>query len=171
MKYLKKTAAHVLVILALCLVFFAVPVSAAPKFAKKKITVKAGNAFVLDIKGKKKNTKVKWKISNKARLEIISKTNYRIVLYAKKSGKVGAAGLDVYEEEADVFYEDVSLKVMRDDTLNLLLSQPNVLVTSHQAFLTDEALREIADTTYKNLAAFYAGRQSGNEVRDAAVTV
>jgi len=88
MKYLKKTAAYVLVILAMCLVFFAVPVSAAPRFAKKKITVKAGNAFVLDIKGNKKNAKVKWKISSKARLEIISKTNYRIVLYAKKSGKV-----------------------------------------------------------------------------------
>lgn len=81
-----------------------------------------------------------------------------------KSGKVGAAGLDVYEEEADVFYEDVSSKVMRDDTLNLLLSQPNVLVTSHQAFLTQEALRAIAETTLENLRKFFAGEESENEL-------
>ena len=81
-----------------------------------------------------------------------------------KSGKVGAAGLDVYEEEADVFYEDVSSKVMRDDTLNLLLSQPNVLVTSHQAFLTDEALRAIAETTLKNIKTFLEGDPSENEL-------
>ncbi len=79
-----------------------------------------------------------------------------------KSGKVGAAGLDVYEEEADVFYEDVSLKVMRDDTLNLLLSQPNVLVTSHQAYLTDEALRAIAEVTVDNLRRHFAGEQPEN---------
>ena len=81
-----------------------------------------------------------------------------------KSGKVGAAGLDVYEEEADVFYEDVSSKVMRDDTLNLLLSQPNVLVTSHQAFLTDEALRAIAETTVGSLRGFFDGERVENEV-------
>ncbi len=82
-----------------------------------------------------------------------------------KSGKVGAAGLDVYEEEADVFYEDVSGKVMRDDTLNLLLSQPNVLVTSHQAFLTEEALRAIAETTVDNLTRFFKGESAENELR------
>lgn len=81
-----------------------------------------------------------------------------------KSGKVGAAGLDVYEEEADVFYEDVSLKVMRDDTLNLLLSQPNVLVTSHQAFLTDEALKAIAQITLDNLNSHFSGKPSENEL-------
>lgn len=81
-----------------------------------------------------------------------------------KSGKVGAAGLDVYEEEADVFYEDVSLKVMRDDTLNLLLSQPNVLVTSHQAFLTDEALKAIAEVTIQNLNDFFSGKEVKNEI-------
>ena len=82
-----------------------------------------------------------------------------------KSGKVGAAGLDVYEEEADVFYEDVSGRVMRDDTLNLLLSQPNVLVTSHQAFLTEEALRAIAETTVENLQKFFAGEKVENELK------
>lgn len=81
-----------------------------------------------------------------------------------KSGKVGAAGLDVYEEEADVFYEDVSLKVMTDDTLNLLLSQPNVLVTSHQAFLTDEALKAIAETSVKNLRDYFDGKPVENEI-------
>ena len=75
-----------------------------------------------------------------------------------KNGHVGAAGLDVYEEEADVFYEDVSTKIMRDDTLNLLLSQPNVLVTSHQAYLTHEALRAIAQVTTDNLSRFFTGR-------------
>ncbi len=82
-----------------------------------------------------------------------------------KSGKVGAAGLDVYEEEADVFYEDVSSRIMRDDTLNLLLSQPNVLVTGHQAFLTKEALRAIAETTVGNLRAFFDGGPTENELR------
>lgn len=82
-----------------------------------------------------------------------------------KSGKVGAAGLDVYEEEADVFYEDVSSKVMRDDTLNLLLSQPNVLVTGHQAFLTGEALRAIAEVTTENLRRFFAGEPTENELQ------
>ncbi len=80
------------------------------------------------------------------------------LLEAIKSGKVGSAGLDVYEEEGDVFYEDVSSKVMRDDTLNILISQPNVLVTSHQAFLTDEALKAIAETTLENLERFFSGK-------------
>ncbi len=81
-----------------------------------------------------------------------------------KGGKVGAAGLDVYEEEADVFYEDVSLKVMRDDTLNLLLSQPNVIVTSHQAYLTDEALRAIAETTTGCISDYFSGAENPNEL-------
>ncbi len=85
-----------------------------------------------------------------------------------KSGKVGAAGLDVYEEETDYFYEDVSSKVMSDDTLNLLLSQPNVLVTGHQAFLTDQALRAIAETTVDNLRCFFEGVKSPNRLRPAA---
>ena len=87
-----------------------------------------------------------------------------------KSGKVGAAGLDVYEEEADYFYEDVSSKVMDDDILNLLLSQPNVLVTSHQAFLTGEALRAIAAVTIDNLRRHFAHEPCENALlpREAA---
>ncbi len=90
------------------------------------------------------------------------------LLRAVKDGKVGAAGLDVYEEEADYFYEDVSLKVMRDDTLNLLLSQPNVLVTSHQAYLTDEALRAIAATTVDNLVRYFSGEPAANRLHHRA---
>ncbi len=88
-----------------------------------------------------------------------------------KSGKIGAAGLDVYEEEAEVFYEDVSLEVMEDDVLNLLLSQPNVLVTSHQAFLTDEALEAIARTTLQNVRCFLLGEETDRELTKTAVNV
>ncbi|MCL2563431.1 MAG: 2-hydroxyacid dehydrogenase [Oscillospiraceae bacterium] len=86
------------------------------------------------------------------------------LLDAIKHGKVSAAGLDVYEEESDFFYEDVSENVIRDDKLKLLLATPNVLVTSHQGFLTDEALREIAAVTLQNLADYFAGRAVENEV-------
>jgi len=86
------------------------------------------------------------------------------LLDAIKSEKVSAAGLDVYEEESDFFYEDVSENVIQDDKLKLLLATPNVLVTSHQGFLTEEALQEIAKTTLQNLADFFAGRTVENEV-------
>ena len=81
-----------------------------------------------------------------------------------KSGRVGAAGLDVYEEETNVFFEDLSEEIIRDDTLSTLISLPNVLVTSHQAFLTREALESIAETTLKNLNAYFEGKPLENEV-------
>ncbi|MCQ2418477.1 MAG: 2-hydroxyacid dehydrogenase [Clostridia bacterium] len=68
-----------------------------------------------------------------------------------KARKIGAACLDVYEEEADVFFEDFSGHIVNDDVLARLISMPNVLVTSHQAFLTREALENIAETTLSNL--------------------
>ena len=68
-----------------------------------------------------------------------------------KARRIGAACLDVYEEESDFFFEDFSGHIVEDDTLARLISMPNVLVTSHQAFLTDEALRNIAETTVENL--------------------
>ena len=68
-----------------------------------------------------------------------------------KSRKIGAACLDVYEEEADIFFNDNSNHIMDDDTLARLISMPNVIVTSHQAFLTEEALANIAETTVKSL--------------------
>ena len=68
-----------------------------------------------------------------------------------KERKIGGACLDVYEEEADIFFEDYSGHIMADDTLARLISMPNVLVTSHQAFLTEEALENIAQTTVQNI--------------------
>jgi D-lactate dehydrogenase len=81
-----------------------------------------------------------------------------------KSRKIGAACLDVYEEESDIFFEDYSGHIVEDDTLARLISMPNVLVTSHQAFLTEEALSNIAETTVKNLTAFFEGGRCPNEL-------
>ncbi|MCQ2454605.1 MAG: 2-hydroxyacid dehydrogenase [Clostridia bacterium] len=81
-----------------------------------------------------------------------------------KSGQIGAAGLDVYEEETEVFFEDMSQEVIKDDTLLTLISMPNVLVTSHQAFLTGEALDGIAKTTMANLKEYFGGEKLTNEV-------
>ena len=81
-----------------------------------------------------------------------------------KEGRIGAAGLDVYEEEAGYFYEDTSDRVMDDDVLARVLSFNNVIVTSHQAFFTREALENIARTTLDNLRAFDEGTALVNEV-------
>ncbi len=78
----------------------------------------------------------------------------RALVGALKRGKLGAAGLDVYEEEAGVFFQDLSNEVLQDDVLARLLSFPNVLVTSHQAFMTSEALHNIAQVTLENVQAF-----------------
>lgn len=74
-----------------------------------------------------------------------------------KEKKVGAACLDVYEEEGDFFYEDFSGHIVQDDKLVRLIAMPNVIVTSHQAFLTSEALDNIAATTVNNLTRFFSG--------------
>ena len=74
-----------------------------------------------------------------------------------KEKQVGAACLDVYEEEGDLFYEDFSGHIVRDDKLVRLISMPNVLVTSHQAYLTEEALGNIAETTVDNILRFFQG--------------
>lgn len=81
-----------------------------------------------------------------------------------KARHVGAACLDVYEEESDIFFEDFSGHIVDDDTLARLISMPNVLITSHQAFLTEEALDNIARTTVENITGFFAGKTSANEV-------
>ena len=81
-----------------------------------------------------------------------------------KDRKVGAACLDVYEEESDVFFHDFSGHIIADDTLARLISMPNVIVTSHQAFLTQEALSNIADTTLSNIRQFEAEGRCDNEV-------
>lgn len=72
-----------------------------------------------------------------------------------KSRKIGAACLDVYEEEADIFFEDRSGHIMDDELLSRLISMPNVIVTSHQAFLTEDALNNIAETTVNNILSYY----------------
>ncbi len=72
-----------------------------------------------------------------------------------KARKIGAACLDVYEEEADVFFEDRSGHILNDDLLSRLISMPNVIVTSHQAFLTEEALNNIAETTVNNILSYF----------------
>ncbi len=72
-----------------------------------------------------------------------------------KDRKVGAACLDVYEEEADIFFEDRSGHILNDDLLSRLISMPNVIVTSHQAFLTEEALNNIAETTVNNILSCF----------------
>ena len=81
-----------------------------------------------------------------------------------KDRQVGAACLDVYEEESDIFFEDNSGHIMEDDTLARLISMPNVIVTSHQAFLTEEALGNIAETTVDNLLEFFANGACKNEL-------
>ena len=81
-----------------------------------------------------------------------------------KSRRIGAACLDVYEEEADIFFEDFSGHIMDDDTLARLISMPNVIVTSHQAFLTDEALENIAKTTNDNIISFSKNGICANEL-------
>jgi len=83
---------------------------------------------------------------------------------ALREEKIGSAGLDVYEEEADYFFEDFSSHVMKDDNLARLISFPNVLVTSHQAFFTEEALANIAVTTLENVRSYLLDGRVLNEV-------
>jgi len=77
----------------------------------------------------------------------------KALIEALKSRHIAAVGLDVYEEEEGIFFEDLSSEVLHDDDLARLLTFPNVLITSHQAFLTHEALSEIAQTTVTNISA------------------
>ncbi len=86
------------------------------------------------------------------------------VIDGLKSGQIGYLGLDVYEQEADFFYENLSETIIQDDTLQRLISFPNVLVSSHQAYFTDTALVNIAETTVRNLTVFEKGGTLENEV-------
>lgn len=81
----------------------------------------------------------------------------RALIRALKSRHVGAAGLDVYEEEGPLFFRDLSMQPLQDDVLARLLTFPNVLITSHQGFLTHEALSNIAETTLASISAFERG--------------
>jgi D-lactate dehydrogenase len=81
-----------------------------------------------------------------------------------KTGKIGYAGLDVYEEEGDYFFEDFSNKVITDDVLARLLSFNNVMLTSHQGFFTQEALRAITTTTLENIRDFFVEQKLSNQI-------
>lgn len=82
----------------------------------------------------------------------------RALIDALKSGQVGGVALDVYEEEEGIFFEDLSGQVLQDDQLSRLLTFPNVLITSHQAFLTQEGLSEIARVTVENILKLENGK-------------
>ena len=88
----------------------------------------------------------------------------RALIDGLKTGHIGSAGLDVYEEESDYFFEDFSNSMVGDDVLARLLTFPNVLVTSHQAFFTKEALHNIADTTLSNIKEYFDGGYLKNEI-------
>jgi len=89
----------------------------------------------------------------------------KAVIKALKSGRIGYLGLDVYEEEADLFFEDLSNRVIQDDVFTRLLSFPNVLITGHQAFFTRNALENIADITLRNITDFENQKALINEVK------
>ncbi|SIR22969.1 2-hydroxyacid dehydrogenase [Pontibacter lucknowensis] len=89
----------------------------------------------------------------------------KAVIAALKSGQIKYLGIDVYEEEADLFFEDLSDRVIQDDVFMRLLSFNNVLITGHQAFFTSNALESIAGITLQNIADFEQGRQLENEVK------
>lgn len=95
------------------------------------------------------------------------KTSHAIA--ALKSGQLGYLGIDVYEQEENLFFNDLSESVIQDDVIQRLMSFHNVLITPHQGFFTKEALDEIATTTLKNLTDFEAGLSSENEVKMESV--
>ena len=89
----------------------------------------------------------------------------KALVHALKHGHIGGIGMDVYEEESKYFFSDWSTDIMTDDTLARLLTFPNVIITGHQAFLTTNALKNLAETTLENIKAFTAGAQLVNEVK------
>ncbi len=86
----------------------------------------------------------------------------RALIAALEKGLLGSVGLDVYEEESHIFYQDLSDEIIPDDMIMRLLTFPNVLVTGHQAFFTEEAMTIIAGTTIQNITDFAAGRENEN---------
>jgi len=113
-----------------------------------------------------KNTIAKMKkgvyILNTSRGKLI---DAEALLEGIKEKKIGAACLDVYEDENDIFFNDYSGHILQDDVLARLISMPNVLITSHQAFLTEEALDNIAKTTIENIKEYFENNNLQNEVK------
>jgi len=91
------------------------------------------------------------------------------VIKGLKSGRMGYLGLDVYEEEADLFFEDISDKILKDDVFARLLTFPNVIITGHQAFFTGTALENIAETTLSNISQLQKGEVCTNSVSEKIV--
>ncbi len=89
----------------------------------------------------------------------------KALVHALKHGLIGGIGMDVYEEESKYFFSDWSTDIMTDDVLARLLTFPNVIITSHQAFLTTNALKNLSDTTLENIRAFEHGEELVNEVK------
>ncbi len=89
----------------------------------------------------------------------------RAVIAGLKSGHIGSLGLDVYEEETELFSNDLSGQIIQDDVFSRLLTFPNVIITAHQGYFTIDALRQIAATTLANVSDFEAGRPLANEIR------
>ena len=94
----------------------------------------------------------------------------KAVIDALKSGRIGYLGLDVYEQETSLFQQDLSNVVIQDDVFERLLTFPNVIVTGHQGFLTEDALKDIADTTIGNITLFERGEPCPNEVTQEFVS-
>ena len=90
--------------------------------------------------------------------------NTKDAVHALKEGALGYLGIDVYEQEGDLFFKDLSETVIQDDVISRLMTFPNVLITAHQGFFTNEALAEIASVTYQNIADFENGVETGNVV-------
>ena len=82
-----------------------------------------------------------------------------------ETGKIGGVGLDVYEDEDEFFLRDMSNSYKRDNNLSILLSMPNLIITSHQAFFTSEALNKIASDTCKNIQEIFDGKECQNELK------
>jgi len=104
-------------------------------------------------------------IINTARGSVINTTD---VIDGLKRGKIGALGIDVYENEKDIFFNDHSQDIPSDDLLMVLNAFPNVLITGHHAFLTEEALTNIADTTLYNLDCWNTGKETQNELTEVS---
>ncbi|MCE0495258.1 2-hydroxyacid dehydrogenase [Vibrio salinus] len=102
-------------------------------------------------------------IINTSRGELL---NSVAAIEALKSGKIGSLGLDVYEDEKELFFQDKSNDVIVDDVFRRMSACHNVLFTGHQAFLTEDALQNIAQTTALNITQFHSGERSGNELID-----
>ena len=90
----------------------------------------------------------------------------RALIDGLKARKIGAVGLDVYEQEGDLFFEDLSNEIIQDDVFERLLTFPNVVITGHQGFFTAQAMQAIARTTLENVRQFEAGEELVNELRD-----